>query len=515
MPQEPLSMRKIREILRLKHECHLSNRAIGRSLRIAHSTVAECLRRFREAGLGWPLPEGLDDDHLSALLYPPPPAPSTRVLPEPNWAHVHQELRRKGVTLQLLWEEYHKAHPEGFRYSRFCERYAAWKKRVEPSMRQTYKAGDKCFVDYAGPTLPVVDPDTGQIRDAYLFVGTLGASSYTYAEAHFHQDLANWTAAHVRMFAFFGGAPACLVPDNLKSAVKSPCFYEPDLNPTYHDLAVHYGCAVVPARVRKPRDKAKVEAAVLVAERWILARLRNRTFFSLAALNEAITELLHRLNHRPMRHFGLSRAELFARIDRPALRPLPDTPYEFALWTRPKVNIDYHVQVDGHFYSVHHSLIHQTVRARITATTVEIFHKGKRVASHVRSYRKGFHTTAPEHRPARHEATLWPPERLQRWAASVGPHTETLISRVLASRAYPEQGYRTCRGLLRLAQSVGAERMEAAARRALHFGILSWKGVKNILDNRLEALPLPSESPQQAELPFGPHEHVRGKTYYH
>lgn len=514
MPLEPLSMRKIREILRLTYECRLGRRAIGRSLRVSHTTVAECLRRVAEAGLSWPLPDALDDEQLAALLYPAPPAPSTRVLPLPNWAEVHQELRRKGVTLQLLWEEYHEAHPEGFRYSRFCELYAAWRRCLEPSMRQTHRAGEKCFVDYAGPTIPVVDPETGEIRDAHLFVGVLGASSYTYAEAHFHQDLPHWTAGHVRMFAYFQGSSRVLVPDNLNSGVKKACFYEPDLNPTYHDLAVHYSCAVVPARPRKPRDKAKAEAAVLVAERWILARLRKRTFFSLAALNEAIAELLERLNHRTMRHFGLSRAELFARLDRPALQPLPERPYQFALWTRPKVNIDYHVAIDGHFYSVHHSLLHQVVRARITATTVEIFHKGKRVASHVRSYQKGFHTTAPEHRPARHQNAQWSPERLQRWAGSIGPQTQALVTDILGSRAYPEHAYRTCLGILRLAKSVGTERLEAASRRALHFGIRSWKGVKSILDKRLESVPLPSD-PHQPELPLGPHENVRGKSYYH
>lgn len=505
-------MRKIREILRLKGECGLSDRKISRSCLVSRSAVAECLERATDAGLTWPLPDGLDDERLDALLYPPSLKPATRGLPLPNWAEVHQELPRKGVTLQLLWEEYRENHPEGYGYSRFCDLYRDWSRRLNPTMRRSHKAGEKCFVDYAGPKVPVVDPDTGEIQEANLFVGVLGASSYTYAEAHFHQDLAHWTQAHVRMFGFFQGSARVLVPDNLKSGVKTPCFYDPKINPTYNDLAIHYHCAVLPARPRKPRDKAKVEAAVLVAERWILARLRNRTFFSLAALNEAISELLDALNRRTMRHFGLSRAELFDRIDRPALQPLPERPFQFAEWKRPRVNIDYHVDVEGHFYSVHHCLIHQVVDVRVTAFTVEIFHKGKRVASHVRSWKKGYATTLPEHRPANHQSTEWSPERFTRWALdSFGPHTENLIEAVLASRAYPEQGYRACLGILRLGKRCGPERLEAACRRALHFGIHSYPGIKNILDNRLEVLPLP---PQTQELPLGPHENVRGKIYF-
>jgi len=505
-------MRKIREILRLRSECGLSARKIARSCKVARSTVAECLERVEKAGLSWPLPEGLDDERLKALLYPPAPDPLLRASPLPNWAVAHEELRKKGMTLQLLWEEYLEDNPGGYRYSRFCELYRDWSKCLNPSMRQVHKAGEKCFVDYAGPTLPVIDPETGEIRDAYLFVGVLGASSYTYAEAHFHQDLAHWTGAHVRMFAYFRGSSRVLVPDNLKSGVKKPCFYEPDVNPTYHDLAVHYRCVVLPARPRKPRDKAKVEAAVLVAERWILARLRNRTFFSLADLNEAIAALLEALNGRKMRHFGLSRAELFERLDRPALQGLPTTSYQFALWERPRVNIDHHVSVDGHFYSVHYSLIHKVVDARLTEFTVEIFHKGKRIASHPRSRKKGFSTTLAEHRPPSHRYTEWSPERFTRWAATFGPHAEKLIEAILASRTYPEQAYRTCLGILRLGKTCGAERLDAACRRALHFGILSWKGLKNILDNRLEQLPLP-DKPQQ-ELPLGAHENVRGKEYF-
>ncbi|MBI5016601.1 MAG: IS21 family transposase [Deltaproteobacteria bacterium] len=505
-------MRKIREILRLKFECGLSARMIASSCAIARSTVADCLGRLPKAGLSWPVPDGLDDERLEALLYPPPPAPSSRVTPLPNWAEVSRELRKKGVTLQLLWEEYRQSHPDSYAYSRFCDLYRAWGKCVNPSMRQAYKAGEKCFVDYAGQTIPVVDPDTGEIQEASLFVGALGASSYTYAEAQLHQDLANWTGAHVRMFRHFQGSTRVLTPDNLKSGVKRPCFYEPDINPTYHDLAVHYGCVVLPARPRRPRDKAKAEAAVLVATRWILARLRHRTFFSLADLNVAVGELLESLNHRTMRHFGLSRAELFEQLDRPALQPLPEHPYRFALWKKPRVNIDHHVDVEGHYYSVPYTLIHQVLDARIEEFTIELFHKGKRVASHPRSRKKGFASTLPEHRPASHRFVEWSPERFTRWAATLGPHTEQLVAAILSARVYPEQAYRTCLGILNLGKRCGPERLEAACRRALHFGVRSWKGVKNILDNRLEEIPLPVAT--QEELPLGPHENVRGKTYF-
>lgn len=505
-------MRKIYEILRLHHVCGLSNRAIGRSVNTSHSTVGECLRRARKVGLDWPLPAEFDDDRLAQLLYPPEVAPCAREIPLPNWAKVHKDLRKKEVTLLLLWQEYREAYPDGYGYSRFCERFRRWQKHLKPSLRQTHKAGEKCFVDYAGPTVPVVDPDTGELRDAAIFVGVLGASSYTYAEAHFGQSLPNWTGAHVRMFGYFGGSSAVLVPDNLKSGVTKPCWYEPDINPTYQDLAIHYGTAVVPARPRKPKDKAKVEAGVLVVERWILARLRNRTFSSLFELNQAIAELLEDLNHRTMRHFGLSRAELFAQLDRPALQLLPEHPYEFAEWKTVGVNIDYHVAFDGHFYSVHYSHIGRRVDVRATALSVEVHFKGKRIAAHKRSSRRGYHTTVPEHRPKSHQNLTWSPERLTRWAGSFGPHTEQFVAALMASRVYPEYAYRSCLGLLRLGKRSDDGRLEAACRRALHFGISSYQGVKNILANRLDEQPL--ETDAQLDLPLSPHANVRGQTYY-
>lgn len=511
MAQERLSMRKIREVLRLKWECGLTNRAIARSCSISHSTVGEYLRRAKAAGLSWPIPEALDEDALFRLLFPKPSRPSSRVIPRPDWSQIHTELRRKGVTLRLLWVEYREAHPDGYGYSQFCELYRRWTKRLKPSMRLSHKAGEKLFVDYAGQTVPVVNPHSGEVRQAQVFVAVLGASNYTYAEAHWSQGLPNWIGAHVRTFAFLGGVPEIVVPDNLKAGVKHPCRYEPDLNPTYQDLAQHYGMAVIPARVRKPKDKAKVEVGVQVVERWILARLRNRTFFSLTGLNQAICELLDELNTRPMKHLGRSRRELFQTLDQPALKPLPEVPYEFAIWKKARVNIDYHIEFERHYYSVPHTLIHQEVYVRATERTIEIFFKNRRIASHRRMNTPGRHTTLSEHMPPSHQKYQeWSPHRFSRWAQAIGPHTTQLVQALLSSRKHPQQTYRSCLGLLRLASRYGEDRLEAACRRALPAGIQSYKGVKNILDAKLDQL----EPEEAAAVTLTAHENIRGQTYY-
>lgn len=511
MSQERLTMRKIREVLRLKHECDLTNRAIARSCSISHSTVGEYLRRAEAAGLGWPIPESLDEDAIFRLLFPTPARPSSRVIPCPDWSLVHTELRKEGVTLQLLWVEYRDDHPDGYGYSQFCELYRRWAKRLKPSMRITHKAGEKLFVDYAGQTVPIINPDTGEVREAQIFVAVLGASNYTYAEAHWAQDLPNWIGAHVRTFDFMGGVTEIVVPDNLKAGVKHPCRYEPDLNPTYQDLAEHYGTAVIPARVRKPKDKAKVEVGVQVVERWILARLRKHTFFSLADLNRVIRELLDELNGRLMRHLGRSRRELFEALDRPALRPLPESPYEFAIWKDARVNIDYHVEFEKHYYSVPHALMREKVAIRATEHTVEIYFKRHRVASHPRSKARGHHTTLSEHMPPAHQKYLeWSPDRFIRWAETIGSHTAQLVQAQLASRKHPQQAYRSCLGILHLAKRYGEERLEAACRRALPAGIHSYKGVKNILDAKLDQ----AEPEEPATVVPTAHENIRGQDYY-
>ena len=512
MAQERLTMRKIREVLRLKWECGLTNRAIARSCSISHSTVGEYVRRAEEAGLDWPLPADLDEDKLFELLFPQPSRPSSRVIPCSDWSLVHTELRKKSVTLRLLWVEYREAHPDGYGYSQFCALYRQWAKRLNPSMRLSHKGGEKVFVDYAGQTVPIIDPHTGEIRRAQIFIGVLGASNYTYAEAHWSQDLPNWTAAHVRMFAFFGGVPEIVVPDNLKAGVKHPCRYEPDLNPTYQDLAQHYGTAVIPARVRKPKDKAKAEVGVQVVERWILARLRNHTFFSLADLNQAIRELLDELNSRLMKHLARSRRELFEMLDQPALKPLPELPYEFAVWKKARVNIDYHIEFQKHYYSVPHTLIREEVYVRATESTIEIFFKNRRVASHRRTNSLGRHTTVTEHMPPSHQKYQeWSPDRFIRWAQTIGPHAAQLVQALLASRKHPQQAYRSCMGILRLAKRYGEDRLEAACRRALPAGIHSYKGVKNILDAKLDQIE-PEEPPTVVP---SDHANIRGQTYYH
>jgi transposase len=507
-----LSVRKIHLVLRLFFAAGMSIRAISRSIKASPSTVGDYIRRAQVAGLGWPLPEGMDERALEARLFPPP-QPSETPRPLPEWAYVHRERRRKGVTLALLWQEYKAEHPDGVQYSWFCERYHAWAQHVDVVMRQTHRAGEKLFVDYAGDTVPVVDRATGEIHEAQVFVAVLGASNYTFAEATWTQQLAHWCASHVRALRFFGGCSELVVPDNLRSAVTSPHRYEPDLNPSYQDLAEHYGFAIVPARVGRARDKAKVEAGVLLVERWILAALRNRTFFSLAELNTAIAELLGRLNERPFKKLPGSRRTLFESLEQPLLNPLPVEPYVFAQWKKVRVHIDYHVEFERHYYSVPYTLARKQLQLRYTASTVECLYLGERVASHVRAHLPGRHTTVPEHMPEKHRhMSQWSPERFARWAEKIGPATAALITRVLGARRHPEQSYRTCLGILRLAKSYSDTRLDAACQRALILGSQSVRSVESILKHRLDEQPL-TES-QQSLLP-DEHENLRGSTYFH
>ena len=506
-------MRKIKEVLRLKWGQGLSNRQIAKACGIARPTVGEYLRRAAEAGLSWPLSADLDEASLERQLFPPPPSLPAPARGFPDWAHVHQELKHKGVTLFLLWQEYRETHPEGYQYSWFCDHYRAWQGKLDVVMRQDHRAGEKLFVDYAGQTMPVVDRDTGEIREAQIFVAVLGASNYTYAEATWTQALPDWIGSHRRAFTFLGGVPELVVPDNLRTGVSKAHRYEPDTNPTYQDLASHYGIAVLPARARRPRDKAKVEAGVLLVERWILAVLRRRTFFSLAELNAAIAGLLEKLNARPFKKLPGSRRAHFEALDKPALKPLPAAPYEYAEWKKARVHIDYHVAVEGHYYSVPHALIKRQLDVRITQNTVECFYRGQRVASHRRSWQKGRHTTVPAHMPEAHrQVGEWTPQRLASWAAKTGPATEKLITTVLASRRHPQQAYRSCLGILRLGKAYGDHRLEAACRRALILGSHSYKSIESILKHRLDDKPLA----EQQELPLPEdHDNIRGPSYYH
>jgi len=438
MPTERLSMRHIREVLRLHYSVGMSQRAVARSLGMAQGTVSKYVNRTRRAGLTWPLPAELDDDvRLEKRLYPPPSdLPSNERL-HPDWSLVHRELRRPNVTLMLLWEEYCDTTSDGFSYSWFCERYKEWAGRLKPTLRQVHVAGEKLFVDYSGHTMEVIDGLTGEVIPTQIFVAVLGASNYTYAEATFTQRLPDWISSHVRAFSFFGGAARQTVSDNLKAGITRACFHEPMVNRTYADLARHYGTVVLPARPYRPKDKAKAEVGVQIVGRWILARLRNQRFFSLVALNDAIRGLLVELNNRPLRSWGRSRRDLFDELDRPALIALPDEPYEYAEWKRCRVNLDYHVEIDKRYYSVPYSLVRQEVDARITVKTVEIFLRGKRVASHLRSALAHRPTTVAEHMPSSHRRYRdWTHERIRRDAAKVGPDADTLIDVILRTRQW-------------------------------------------------------------------------------
>jgi transposase len=452
--------------------------------------VGEVSSRAKRAELSWPLPDDLGDDALSMKLYGVSKAGAPRHA-VPDFARVHTELRRVGVTLELLHLEYLEANPGGYRRSRYCALYREWLKRQAPTMRQTHRAGERIFVDYAGKRPEIVDPLTGRIIDVELFVAVLGASNFAYADATRSQQVDDFIASHVRMFAAFGGVAAMLVPDQLRSAVTGPSSYEPAIQRSYQDMAEHYGTSVVPARPAHPRDKAKVENAVLQTERWVLARLRNQIFFSLDELNERVRDLVAELNARTMKTYGASRRDLFERVDRPALRPLPDRSYELARWTHAMVSLDYHVLVDHHAYSVPHCHVKDRVDVRATTTTIEVLLRGTRIASHVRSHERGGHTTDLAHMPVSHRKHLaWTPVTLIAWAETIGPETRQMVAAILADRPHPEMGYRSCLGIRHLAKSYGAPRIEAACRRAFAAGGRSSRHIETILRSGLDRIEL-------------------------
>jgi transposase len=506
-------MRQVREVLRLKWACGLSDRKIAQSLRVSRPTVAEYVRRAQAAGLSWPLPDALDETALERRLFARAAHTPEAKRPLPDWGTVHRELKRKGVTLVLLWQEYKAITPDGLQYSQFCEAYRQWAGKLDLVMRQSHRAGETLFVDYAGQTMPVITALTGEVRQAAIFIAVLGASNYTYAEATWTQSLPDWIGSHVRTFAALGGVPQVVVPDNLKAAVSRPHRYEPTLTRTYAELAQHYGVAIVPARAARPRDKAKVEVGVQVVERWVLARLRHHTFFSLLELNTAIAALLVLLNQRPFKKLPGSRQSVFEALDRPALRPLPAQPYEYAEWKLVRVNIDYHVEVDGHYYSVPYALVKQQLEVRLSAQVVEIFHKGTRVASHQRSPLKGRHSTVAVHMPKAHQYYAeWTPQRLILWAAKTGEATAQVVETILTSRPHPQQGFRACLGIMRLGKRYGEGRLEAACQRAIRIGACSYKSIESILKHALDQQPLPG-LPTAA--PVITHGNIRGAQYYH
>ena len=502
-------MRKIQEILRLTFECQLSQHEVARALQIGQPTVSDYLTRFRTSGLTWPLPESLSETALEAKLFPPVIATAAK-RPLPDFAEIEKELKRDHVTLDLLWREYCEQQPNPYSYSRFCHHYEQWKVSQGVVMRQVHKAGEKLFVDWAGSKLPIYARENGEVHEASLFVAVLGASNYTYAEATWSEQLPDWIGAHLRAFAYFQGTAELLVPDNTKTAVTKPCRYDPDLNPTYYEMAKHYQMGIVPARVRKPRDKAKVECGVLVASRWILARLRKHKCRSLAEANALIGELLDQLNHRPFKKRAGSRWSLFVELDLPALRPLPAEPYDQAVWSKAKVHLDHHVQVGPNFYSVPYQVTGQAVEVRVLPETVEIFHRGARVAAHLRSRGEHQAVTLDEHRPPAHRAQAeWSGERIRHWAAQTGPFTAQLVAAILAHFPHEEMGFRSCLGVLRRAQNLPVTRIEAAAARTLAIGG-RYRSFCSILDKRLDEQPLAPA----AEKPTPPHDNIRGPEYF-
>ena len=512
MPTPGMTMKAIQEVLRL-HAAGLSQRQIARACGLSKGAVGKYLQRAMEAQVVWPLPEGMEVLALQRLLQPARLPVDTGFV-TPNFAMIHVEMRRKGMTMQLLWEEYVAGHEgqKAYHYTRFCTLYRAWNDRLKRSMRQNHVAGEKLFIDYAGPTVPVVDPGTGEIRTAQIFVAVLGASSYTYCEATWSQNLSDFLGAHVRALRYLGGVPVLLVPDNLKAAVTKASRYEPEINRSYQDLATHYGAVVLPTRPYKPKDKAKVEVGVQVVERWILARLRHFQFFSLLELNREISRLLDDLNQRPFKRLPGSRKSTFEALDRPALKPLPAQDYTFAVWKSAKVSIDYHVAYQGHFYSAPYRLAGERVDLRVSARAVEIFHQQQRVAGHLRETDQGRYTTLTEHMPKAHQRhSAWTPGRLLNWALSIGPATRDVVRWQLESKPHPEQGYRSCLGLLSLSRRYGKARLDAACFRALKVGSPTTRSVQSILEQGLDQIR--ESSPKTSPLPE--HDNIRGPRYYH
>jgi transposase len=506
-----LSMRKIKEILRLNAN-GLKQRQIARSLNVSVGAVHKYLHLAQAAGLAWPLAENMDDHQIKAYLFQTSGACKPEAYSPPDCSWIHQELKHKGITLKLLHEEYKQLHPQTYyQYTQFCHIYQAWKKKQRLSLRQVHKAGECLFVDYAGPTIPIVDLETGESFEASIFVAILGASNYTYAESTRDQSLYSWIGSHVRAFEFFGGVPELIIPDNLRAGVSQAHRYDPDLNPSYNDMVAHYGTAVLPTRPYHPRDKPKVENAVLVVERWILARLRHQQFTSLHALNQAIKALLEELNNRPFQKMPGSRYSQFKELEQDALKPLPAKRYEYATFKHQLVNVDYHIEVDQHYYSVPHQYARETVDIRITAHMLEILKDGQRIASHIRSFKPGV-TTLPDHMPEAHrQHCQWTPESCLQWAQSLGEATYALMHQFFKQKSHPRQVYRLFLGLLKLTKHFGADRLEAACKRAVFYENYSYKRVQAILEKGLdhEALPVVVE-----EKPPIDHANIRGAQYY-
>lgn len=514
MPTEKLSMRKIKAVLKLHHEQLLGNREIARRLRMSAGSVSTYLTRARAAKLTWPLASEWTEDKIYSALFPD--TSKSPKHPQPDFSKIHKELKRKGVTLLLLWYEYLSNYPQGYSYSRYCELYQEFIGKLKPSMRLIHHAGEKVFVDYSGLTVPWIDKSTGEIHKAQIFVAVLGASNYTFIEATADQSLTSWVQSHIHTFNFFGGVPVCIVPDNLKSGVTKSHLYDPDVNRTFQDMADHYGVAVVPARVRAPQDKAKAEVGVQGIQRWILAPLRDVTFFSVNEINEAIQPLVKAYNERPFYELEGTRLSQYLEIDKPALKPLPLKSYSYAEWKKVRAGIDYHIVIEKHYYSVPYRFLKEIIDVRISSNTIECFHKGSRIAIHPRVMRYG-HSTIHEHMPKAHQDYAeWTPERMLSWASTIGPNTGRLIQELMQLHKIPEQSYRSCLGILRFSKQYGNARLENAAIRALHIGAIRYKNIESILKSGLDQQPLSllGDETMTAES-IRIHDNVRGSSYYH
>lgn len=505
-------MLKVREILRLTYENQMGVREVAISCSISPTNVSNYLKRFQATGLRYEAIQQLDDRRLATLLLDSSKEFPSGMRQIPDFKAIHSELKKKGVTLKLLWQEYQEAYPEVYQYSQFCELYRRWKQKLRVTLRQTHLAGDKLFVDYAGQTVEIKNPKTGKARSCQIFVAVLGASNFTYCEATWSQGLSDWISSHCRAFEFFGGVTKAVVPDNLKSGVSKACYYEPEINRTYLDLAIHYKTCILPARVRKPRDKAKAEAGVLLVERWILAVLRKRTFFSLEEVNQAIGLLLDKLNRKSFQKLEGSRLSCFETLEKKALLALPAQRFSYAQWKKAKVNVDYHVELFSRYYSVPFKYSQEEVQIRFNENTVEIFHHSLRIAVHRRINEKGRHSTEHAHMPEQHEKYLkWPPSRIMNWASQVGVSTRKVVETILLNRQYPQQGYRSCFGILRLAMRYNDQRLEAACTRAIVFGEFSYSMINSILEKGLDRLQI---SPNTEQNPPIAHQNVRGKEYF-
>lgn len=505
---------RFREIIRLAGE-GFSDSEIAQSCGCARSTVQDYRGRARAVGLTREQVEGASDSELLAVLGKKPHREYAPQGPEVDWAWVSGELARPGVTLLLLWEEKIRGHESAYSYSAFCRRFRAWEGKHEVTLRQVHRPGEKSFVDFSGVTLSYCDLQTGEVREAEIFVGVLGASNLTYVEATASQTSEHWLGAHVRMFSYFGGVTAATVPDNLKSAVTKACRYEPEINRAYLEFAEHYGLAVLPARAGRPKDKAKVEKAVQDIQRWILAPLRDHEFHSVEEINAALRPLLEAFNSRPMREYGVSRWELFERSERAALKPLPQLPFELATWKHARVNIDYHVEVERHYYSVPYYMVRKEVEIRRTEKLIEVFHDGKRIAFHRRSLVPYQYTTLPEHMPPEHQALRsWTRERFAAWSKGLGPETARFVDMLFAKKPHPEQAFRSIMGLQRLAREYGSVRLENACKRANHFGLTTQHNIVSILKTAKDKLPLEHEQGAQQEMPLW-HENLRDTTQFH